>query len=192
MSMAMSSKQPGTVRIIGGKWRGTRLRVRDLPGLRPSGDRSRETLFNWLQMHLRGAECVDLFAGSGVLGLEAASRGAARVTLLEKSKPAADEIRESLTRLKAQQVELIQGDALAWLAQCEPHSLDIVFIDPPFGAGLETRALELLTGRHCVREGGFVYVETALDSPGLAPGPDWEIAREQVMGDVRMRLLKKI
>jgi 16S rRNA (guanine966-N2)-methyltransferase len=188
----MSNKQPGTVRIIGGKWRGTRLRVRDLPGLRPSGDRSRETLFNWLQMHLRGAECVDLFAGSGVLGLEAASRGAARVTLLEKSKPAADEIRESLTRLKAEQVELIQGDAIAWLAQCEPQSLDIVFIDPPFGAGLETRALELLVGRHCMREGGFVYLETAHDSPALAPGPDWEILREQVRGDVRMRLLKKI
>ncbi len=120
MSKTMTKKQPGTVRIIGGKWRGTRLRVRDLPGLRPSGDRGRETLFNWLQMHLRGARCADLFAGSGVLGLEAASRGAARVTLLEKSRPAAAEIRESLARLKAEQVELIEGDAIAWLAQCEP------------------------------------------------------------------------
>jgi len=187
----MSKKKPGTVRIIGGKWRGTRLRVRDLPGLRPSGDRGRETLFNWLQMHLRGAQCADLFAGSGVLGLEAASRGAARVTLLEKSRPAAAEIRESLARLKADQVELIEGDAIAWLAQCEPGSLDIVFMDPPFGEGLETRALELLTARNSVRKGGFVYLETALDAPAPAPGPDWEIAREQVMGDVRMRLLKK-
>jgi 16S rRNA (guanine(966)-N(2))-methyltransferase RsmD len=188
----MNRKQPGTVRIIGGTWRGTRLRVLDLAGLRPSGDRGRETLFNWLQMHLRGADCADLFAGSGVLGLEAASRGAARVTLLEKSGPAAEEIRKSLARLKAEQVELIQGDAIAWLGQCAPQSLDIVFVDPPFGTGLETRALELLVAGNCVRKGGFVYLETASESPAPAPGPAWEMAREQVMGDVRMRLLKKI
>jgi 16S rRNA (guanine(966)-N(2))-methyltransferase RsmD len=149
-------------------------------------------LFNWLQMHLRGAECVDLFAGSGVLGLEAASRGAARVTLIEKSKPAAEGIGESVSRLNAAGVEVVQGDAMDWLAGCEPQSLDIVFIDPPFGAGLETRALEMLVVRDCVRQGGFVYLETALDSPALAPGPGWEISREQVMGDVRMRVLKKI
>ena len=82
----MKRKQPGTVRIIGGEWRGRRLSVCDLPGLRPSGDRSRETLFNWLQLHIRGSRCVDLFAGSGALGLEAASRGAAEVILVEKSK----------------------------------------------------------------------------------------------------------
>ena len=92
----MKNRRKGSVRIIGGKWRGTRLSVSDLPGLRPSGDRSRETLFNWLQMHLRGTRCIDLFAGSGALGLEAASRGAAEVILIEKSRQAADGIRESL------------------------------------------------------------------------------------------------
>jgi 16S rRNA (guanine966-N2)-methyltransferase len=192
MSTPMRKKHPGTVRIIGGKWRGTRLPVREIPGLRPSGDRSRETLFNWLQMYIRGAKCVDLFAGSGVLGLEAASRGAARVVLVEKSNAAADDIRQSLSKLKADHVDVFEGDALAWLAQCEPHSLDIVFVDPPFGTGLETRTLELLTAGNCVREGGFVYLETARDAPVDVPGAAWEVAREAVMGEVRVRLLKKI
>ena len=188
----MRKKQPGTVRIIAGKWRGTRLPVRDLPGLRPSGDRSRETLFNWLQMHIRGSHCVDLFAGSGVLGLEAASRGAENVVLVEKSKPAVDDIRESLARLKADKVELIQADALSWLANCGPQTLDIVFIDPPFGMGLEARALEVLAAGNCMRDGGLVYVETARDAPPPTPGSGWDVIKESVMGEVRIRLLKKV
>jgi 16S rRNA (guanine966-N2)-methyltransferase len=187
----MSKKPAGTVRIIGGKWRGTRLPVRDIPGLRPSGDRGRETLFNWLQAHIHGARCADLFAGSGALGLEAASRGASRVVLLEKSKAAVDDLRESLLRLKADQIELIRGDAIDWLSQCGPETLDIVFIDPPFGTGLENRALELLTSGDCVRQGGLVYLETARDEPVGLPGPGWETVKESVMGEVRYRLLKK-
>jgi 16S rRNA (guanine966-N2)-methyltransferase len=186
----MRKKPAGTVRIIGGKWRGTRLPVRDIPGLRPSGDRGRETLFNWLQLHIHGARCADLFAGSGVLGLEAASRGASRVVLVEKSKPAAEDIRESISRLNAAGVEVVQGDAIAWLAGCEPETLDIVFIDPPFGTGLETRAMELLTSGSCVRKGGFVYLETARDEPVGVPGPAWEMLKETVMGEVRYRLLR--
>jgi 16S rRNA (guanine966-N2)-methyltransferase len=187
----MSNKQSGTVRIIGGRWRGTRLPVPDSPGLRPSGDRCRETLFNWLQVHIRGAQCVDLFAGSGVLGLEAASRGAAAVVLVELSRPAARGISESLQRLKADCVELIQDDAMAWLARCASESLDIVFIDPPFGTGLETRALDLLTAGNCMRPGGFVYLETDREAAPIPLESGWEITREQVMGDVRIRLLKK-
>ena len=188
----MKNKRPGTVRIIGGKWRGTRLAVRDLPGLRPSGDRNRETLFNWLQTHLHGAHCVDLFAGSGVLGLEAASRGAADVILVEKSRQAAAEIRESLGRLNADCVELIETDAIAWLTSIGPQSRDIVFIDPPFGTGLEIRAMELLTEGGCVRNEGFAYIETSRNTPVNVPGPGWIIFKEKVMGEVRMQLLKKI
>ena len=187
----MRKKPAGTVRIIGGKWRGSRLPVRDIPGLRPSGDRSRETLFNWLQVHIHGASCVDLFAGSGALGLEAASRGASRVVLVEKSKPAAEDIRESVSRLKAVGVEVVQGDAMDWLAGCEPESLDIVFIDPPFGTGLEARALELLKAANCLRVNGVVYVETARESTFAVPGTGWEIEKEKLLGDVCMRLLKK-
>lgn len=187
----MKKKQSGTVRIIGGKWRGTRLPVRDLPGLRPSGDRGRETLFNWLQTHIRGSHCVDLFAGSGVLGLEAASRGADRVTLVEKSRLAVADIQASLQRLQADRVELVHADALVWLAGCKPQSVDIAFIDPPFGSGLETRALHLLSEGNCMREGGLVYIEIARQAAAEPPGRGWEVAKESVLGEVRMQLLKK-
>ena len=188
----MKKKRTGAVRIIGGQWRGTRLPVPNLPGLRPSGDRSRETLFNWLQMHIHGARCVDLFAGSGVLGLEAASRGAAEVILVEKSKQVAQDLRTSLKRLNAERVEVIETDAINWLALCKPQSMDIVFIDPPFGTGLEVRSLELLTAGDCVSRGGFAYVETAREAPAIVPIPGWEIVKEKALGEVRMQLLKKV
>jgi 16S rRNA (guanine966-N2)-methyltransferase len=187
----MKNKKPGAVRIIGGEWRGTRLPVPDLPGLRPSGDRGRETLFNWLQMHIRGSRCADLFAGSGVLGLEAASRGAAEVILVEKATPAARLIAESLIRLQAEQVELVQADAMDWLRSRQSESLDIVFIDPPFGSGLEGKSLELLGAGNCVSANGFVYIETACETPATVPGPDWKIVKEKTLGEVRMMLLKK-
>ncbi len=180
------------MRIIGGEWRGRRLPVPDLPGLRPSGDRCRETLFNWLQPHIRGAICVDLFAGSGSLGMEAASRGAAEVILIEKLNLAARILRENVTRMNAENVKVISIDALQWLHGCATASLDVAFVDPPFGIQLESRALELINIRNCIRPGGFVYVETARDIGLAGPQPGWEIAKEKVIGDVRMVLLKKI
>ena len=188
----MKKKRTGAVRIIGGQWRGTRLPVPDLPGLRPSGDRSRETLFNWLQLHIHGARCVDLFAGSGVLGLEAASRGAAEVILVEKSRQVAQDLRTSLKRLHAERVEVIETDAINWLALCKKQSMDIVFIDPPFGTGLEVGSLELLTSGDCVSPGGFAYVEIAREAPAIAPVSGWEIVKERTIGEVRMQLLKKV
>ena len=185
-------KRPGSVRIIGGKWRGRRLPVRDLPGLRPSGDRSRETLFNWLQAHVHGAVCVDLFAGSGALGLEAASRGAAEVILVEKLSVAALDLRDVLLVLKADQVTVVESDALQWLQSCPAQSLDIAFVDPPFGLQLEVRALELILIQDCIRTGGFVYLETARDAPLIVAGPGWETAREKTVGEVRLLLLKRI
>lgn len=188
----MKKKRPGTVRIIGGKWRGSRLPVPDLPGLRPSGDRSRETLFNWLQADIHGASCADLFAGSGVLGLEALSRGAADVTLIDKSKTAAAVIRESAQKLDVGRVRVVHGDAIDWLTGCEPGTLDIVFIDPPFSSGLHNRAIELLAAGGCVRKGGLAYLETARETPPPAPPPGWEVTREKLLGEVRMQLLKKV
>ena len=111
---------------------------------------------------------------------------------MEKSKAVAGEVRSSLERLKADEVELIQDDALNWLASCSKQSLDIVFIDPPFGLGLQIRAFELLVAGDCVRDGGMVYVETARDTPVNVPGTGWEVAKESVMGEVRIRLLKKV
>ena len=190
----MNRKRQGTVRIIGGRWRGRKLPVPPLPGLRPSGDRGRETLFNWLSPFLHAARCADLFAGSGVLGLEAASRGAAKVTLVEKAAPAVRVLRESIALLNADgepDVELVHADALAWLKDREADSLDLVFIDPPFGLGLEKKALHSLVETGCLREGGLVYVETASRDGGFQPGPEWETIREKVVGEVRMRLIKR-
>ncbi len=179
------------MRIIGGEWRGSRLPVPDLPGLRPSGDRCRETLFNWLQPHIQGAECVDLFAGSGSLGLEAASRGAAQVILIEKLILAVRILQEDIDRLKADKVSVLATDALQWLHDCPARSLDIAFIDPPFGLHLETRSLELIRISDCIRPGGHVYIEGAKSAPISIPGPGWEMVNEKVLGEVRMLLLQK-
>lgn len=179
------------MRIIGGEWRGSRLPIPDLPGLRPSGDRCRETLFSWLQPFIHSAVCVDLFAGSGALGMEAASRGAEQVILIEKLTQAARILQSNVERLNADHVSVIATDAVQWLHDCQTHSVDIAFIDPPFGQHLETRAFELITVRDCVRPGGHVYIETAGSAPMFSPGPGWEIAREKMLGEVRMLLLKK-
>ena len=188
-------KKPGFVRIIGGEWRGRRLPVVDLPGLRPSGDRVRETLFNWLQPSIRGARCADLFAGTGVLGLEDYSRGAAEVTLVENMPLAVQALRAALVKLETPGpkagVHLAETDALKWLKSCEPDSLDIVFMDPPFGSRLEAQAMSLLVGLDLVSGGGLVYIETARNAPMCHPGLGWEIAKEKTLGQVRMLLLKK-
>jgi len=186
----MKKNKQGTVRIIGGEWRGRRLPVPDLPGLRPSGDRCRETLFNWLQPIIRGSVCVDLFAGSGALGMEAASRGAAQVILVEKSRQLARTLRENIRQLSADRVEIVAADAQQWLQECPAEFLDIVFIDPPFGLGLETRALELIDAGNCVKPGGRIYLETARGAPAVVPGLGWEICREKTLGEVKMLLLK--
>lgn len=188
--------KPGFVRIIGGEWRGRRLPVADLPGLRPTGDRARETLFNWLQPWLRGARCADLFAGTGALGLEAASRGAAEVTLVDNTPLAVQALKAALVKLgvpgpKAG-LHLAETDALRWLNLQPPRSLDIIFIDPPFGSRLETQALDLVVSRNLLDDGGLVYIETARNAPPLHPGLGWEILREKTLGEVRMLLLRKI
>ena len=181
-----------TVRIIAGEWRGRRLPVLDVPGLRPTGDRSRETLFNWLQPFLEGADCADLFAGSGALGLEAASRGARSVILVEKNSVVVASLDRSINLLRAMQVRVHQGDALAWLRRAEPNSLDIVFVDPPFDEGLIDRATRLLDKMHCVRAGGFVYVEEPASRERVAPGKGWELWREKKIGEVRMQVFRRV
>lgn len=178
----------GTVRIIAGDWRGRRLPVLDAPGLRPTGDRARETLFNWLQGKTYGARCADLFAGSGALGFEAASRGARPVTLVERSRSLAESLRETASSLAADQVGIFEGDALGWLAQQAPASLDLVFVDPPFDTDLADRALEALAGSSVLADGALVYLECPR---GGAPANMHGFLEEKskTLGDVEMRLL---
>ena len=145
---------------------------------------------------MRNANCVDLFAGTGVLGLEAASRGAAQVTLIEKDPQAARAIEQSIELLSSDpgqaEVRVISTDALRWLQSCPADQLDIVFIDPPFGSGLDSRALELIDECDCLARGALVYLETARQSAETPLPAGWITDREKQLGEVRMQLLKKI
>jgi 16S rRNA (guanine966-N2)-methyltransferase len=187
--MAQKSRK-GTVRIIAGEWRGRRLPVVDLPGLRPSGDRLRETLFNWLQLFLPGAACADLFAGTGALGLEAASRGAASVVLVERQVRAAAQLQENIDLLKAEQVRLFRGDALSWLRSQGSETLDIIFVDPPFEQDAGAKVLDGIHESGCLRPGGLVYLESPANSLTALLPPGWQTWREKTMGDVRMQVFK--
>ncbi len=190
--MSPGSRRPGgtnQIRIIGGRLRGRRLRFPDLPGLRPTGDRIRETLFNWLQARLPGSRCLDLFAGSGALGLEAASRGAAEVVLLERAPEAVRGLREAACELGLGGLRIIQADALRWLGgSAEPF--DIVFLDPPFAAGLLGRCLERLDSGGWLCTDARVYLETDA-SAGLPPLPaGWTLERAKRAGQVRYALAR--
>jgi len=145
------------VRIIGGQWKRSKLPVADRPGLRPTPDRVRETLFNWLGPDLSGWRCLDAFAGSGALGFEAASRGADEVVLLERDRHLVASLNQSRERLKAQALRIESADALSWMPGCAPQRFELVFIDPPFDANLFDKALA--AAARLVVPGGFVYLE---------------------------------
>jgi len=160
------------LRIVGGKWRSRRIRFVDAEGLRPTPDRVRETLFNWLQFEIAGAQCLDAFAGSGALGFEALSRGAARVVLLEKQRAQFQALQEAAQELQAVDAELISGDALALLqksAAWQPAGgFDGVFLDPPFHQSLLPDICGVLQARALLKPGAFVYIESESDWPALA------------------------
>ena len=148
----------GEIRIIGGQWKRTRLSVPDKPGLRPTPDRVRETLFNWLGQSLEGWSCVDAFAGTGALGLEAASRGATQVQLVEQDPALVKALQSLVQRLNAaQQVAVRRGDGVVWLRGLPPASVDLVLLDPPFDASLFEPALR--AARPCLRASGWLYLE---------------------------------
>ena len=171
------------VRIVGGRWRGRKIRFPSVPGLRPSPDRVRETLFNWLSPGLPGARVLDLFAGSGVLGLEALSRGAAAAVLVERDRSVARQLRDSMAALGATGAEVVEADALAWLDQC-PGPFDVVFVDPPFGSGLQEKALARLERTGVLSPGALVYLERpAAEGPPVLPA-GWALHRSGRAGDV--------
>ena len=184
------SKKSNGVRIISGVWRGRRLQVADVPGLRPTGDRGRETLFNWLQPWISGADCADLFAGTGALGFEAASRGANSVLMIEKDPRAQEVLAQSIEQLHAEQVNLKRGGAMRSIEDLKADSFDMVFVDPPFDSNLGGLVLERLDRNACVRHGGFVYVESPA-STQIPPPDRWSVWRDQQMGEVRMQLFRR-
>jgi len=179
----------GQVRIIGGRWRNTRLQVPQAEGLRPTSDRVRETLFNWLMPRLPGARVLDLFAGSGALGLEAVSRGAASAQLVERDPALVAALRGVVERLGAgDQVQVAAGDALRWLETAAPMRADIVFMDPPFAAGLWAQVYERLP-RH-LAEDAWLYVEAPAGAAPLPPA-DWSLHREGGTREVGYALYRR-
>ena len=174
----------GALRIVGGKYRSRQLRVPARPGLRPTPDRVRETLFNWLGQDLAGLACLDLFAGSGALGFEAASRGAARVVLVEKDRVALAELERSRSELDAAQVAIVGDDAAAYLAR-ERERFDVVFLDPPFRQNALPAVLAQLPPR--LEPRARVYVES--DAP-LEIVPPWSELKRARAGQVSYQLLR--
>jgi 16S rRNA (guanine(966)-N(2))-methyltransferase RsmD len=185
-----STSRPREVRVIGGQWKRSKLPVADAPGLRPTPDRVRETLFNWLGQDLDGWRCLDAFAGSGALGFEAASRGASEVTLLECDGRLSAGLRAVQERLKATMVRIESADALAWMARSAPERFELVFIDPPFDAGLFLPALQ--AAARVVVPGGFIYLEAdqsfEVEPP---PVPGLILYRHGRAGAVHFHLFQK-
>ena len=172
------------VRIVGGEWRSRLVRFPPSTELRPTPDRVRETLFNWLGQRLDGLEILDLFAGSGALAFEALSRGASRAVLVERDREIAHALRAAARELSAAGAEIVEADALAFLARCAAK-FDLVFVDPPYASGLAVRALAELPAR--LKPHGRVYVESAT---AIAPGAPWRAVREGRAGAVRYALFE--
>jgi len=177
----------GQIRIIGGQWRGRKLPVPDSPGLRPTTDRVRETLFNWLAPSMVNARCLDCFAGSGALGLEALSRYAGASTLIEMERGVAQQLQQNLATLKAANANVVNTNTLTFLNQTgTPH--DIVFVDPPFRKGLLDDTLRLLEVNGWLADDALIYVESEVEN-GLPQVPvHWDLHREKVAGQVAYRL----
>lgn len=177
----------GQIRIIGGKWRGRKLPVPDSPGLRPTTDRVRETLFNWLAPIIQEAHCLDCYAGSGALGLEALSRYAAQVTLIEYERNIAKQLSTNLDLLSAQNAKVINDSALTYLSQSgKPY--DVVFLDPPFRKGMLSETIKLLEEQNWLADESWIYVEAESESTAIDVPVNWQLHREKVAGQVAYRL----
>jgi 16S rRNA (guanine(966)-N(2))-methyltransferase RsmD len=183
------ARPPGEVRLIGGRFKRSKLPVPDAPGLRPTPDRVRETLFNWLGQDLAGWRVLDAFAGSGALGFEAASRGAAAVTLLENDARLVAGLVAVRQRLGAEAVSALRADALAWMARAPRGGFDLVLLDPPFDAGFAAPALA--AAAPLLAERGFVYLETAATDAAVPLPAGLEPARELKAGAVLAQLFRR-
>lgn len=185
---AKSTASDGELRIIGGHWRGRKLRFPALPGLRPSPDRVRETLFNWLAPEISGARCLDLFAGSGALGLEALSRGAGFCQFVDAARPATQRIESHLTLLSCRDAHIFTGTAQQYLTQPSDNTFNVVFLDPPFRQSLLDECCALLEQQHWLSNRAWIYIEAGSDEPPPNVPAHWQLHRDKRAGQVAYRL----
>ena len=179
---------PGRVRIVAGKWRGRLLPVAGTGALRPTAARIRETLFNWLAPRIEGARCLDLYAGSGALGFEALSRGAASAVLVDVDAAVVRRLQESSRLLGADRAEIVRADALSWLESAATDPFDIVFLDPPYGDDSTQELCRLLTRHGHLAPGARVYFEHARSQRGPELPEGWSLERDKTAGEVRYAL----
>ena len=176
------------LRIIAGQWRGRKLSFAELQGLRPTPDRVRETLFNWLAPMIDGARCLDLFAGSGALGLEALSRGAAEVVMLDQSPKVVRQLQDNLQLLDCVHATVLKKDALAYLQQVADKGFDIVFLDPPYRNDLLLPCIELLGQHKWLNTGARIYLELESEAELPALPDNWQLTRSKKAGQVAYHL----
>jgi 16S rRNA (guanine966-N2)-methyltransferase len=187
---AQAATLPSRLRIVGGRWRGMRIDFPPIEAIRPTPDRVRETLFNWLQQHILGAACLDLFAGSGALGIEALSRGALHVTFVDREPRIVKHLNATLARLQAMNAEVVTSDALLYL-KGPPRRFDTVFLDPPFASDVLPQVFTLLA-RGWLAPVAHIYVECSARSPLPALPPGWSLHRSKRAGEVGYHLLQAV
>jgi len=185
-----NSKNRGKVRITSGEWKNRNLEVPDIDGLRPTSERVRETLFNWLMPSIHKSVCLDLFAGSGSLGFEALSRGAKHCTFVEKSKLAFSQIKTTRTSLNAVNSEVHNCDAIDFLSSVHNHNFNLVFLDPPFSDDYLISSIESIHEYQLVSSGGYIYIEINKNND-LSDLPDnWSVIRKKIYGNVCFILIE--
>ena len=181
--------RPGRLRIVAGNWRSRLLDVADVPGLRPTAERIRETLFNWLAPRIAGADCLDLFAGTGALGFEALSRGAGSAVFVERSSQAAAVLRRNIDVLGAATATVVEGDALRFLESTATGPFDVVFLDPPFARNALDELCRLLARSGLLAPGALVYLEDDRKRPDVDLPDDWRVLKRKEAGNVRYMLV---
>lgn len=186
------SARTSSVRIIGGEWRSRKLTVPEAPGLRPTPDRVRETLFNWLAPTIQGARVLDAFAGSGALFLEALSRGASNGVAIDSNTDAVNNLRRNLALLECEDAEVLRVDALQYLNNNAEHGFDIVLLDPPFHQDLLLSACELLDSNDWLNERAWIYTESEQAPSSLGVPSTWRLHREKHTGQVHYALWQKL
>lgn len=192
MARKLSAQKSPLVRLIGGKWRSRQLKFTATNGLRPTGSRIRETLFNWLASYIEGARCLDLFAGSGALCFEALSRGAQNCTALENNRSAIEHLNANKTLLDAINLEVIATDTRNFLkANTATHQYDVVFLDPPFEQKLHAVIAQLLTEGNWLASNALIYCELPATAPHFMP-PNWQLLKDKTAGNVRFCLFTYI